>query len=291
MNSEQKTQRGQILIITLLVLTILSILTVSLVILNNRDVGQTVNNEIYEKIYNSSETKLKEVVGILTSSTQSLSILTTRYGSSCVNLGGSIATYECNFTLTSDSDNTITYSDKVTVSNEKDIVNYGLNKDRPLTINLDGYSNAVRVGLNKAIAMEFTLIYLQGGTYRTISGVYDPSTGTYNSIDPTFNTYISLISGNPLNFNLQFPASYSAFKLLTITPRSKAVGDAVLLSVTGTDLATYPVQVRRFNSQAYMNNNADSPSVKIVSQFPLTPQLEGMLDYALITPDTVDVSN
>ena len=60
-----KTKKGQILIITLLVLTILSIVTVSLIVLNSRDVTQTVNSEIYEKVYNSSETKLKEVLGVL----------------------------------------------------------------------------------------------------------------------------------------------------------------------------------------------------------------------------------
>ena len=291
MNSNEKMKKGQILIITLLVLTILSILTISLVVLNNRDVGQTVNNEVYEKIYNSSETKLKEVIGILTNSNQSLSILPTNYGSSCVSLGGSIATYECNFNLTSDSDTAITYSDKITISNEKDITNYSLSKDRPLSLNLDGYAGGLRISINKAMALDFTLIYLQGATYRTLSGVYDPSTGTYNSTDPGFSSYFAPISGNPLNFNLTIPAAYSAFKQLSITPRSKAVGDAVLISVTGLDLSTYPVQVRRFYSQAYRNNDADSPSVKIVSQFPLTPQLEGMLDYALITSDTVEVAD
>jgi len=289
MNKNQNLKKGQILIITLLVLTILSILTVSLIILNNRDVTQTVNTEVYQKVYNSSETKLKEVLGVVADPNKSLSSLSTQY-TTCINQGGSILTYACNFTLPSDSDPTITYTDQVTVSNEKDIVDFPVSKDRPLTLNLVGYSNGLRISTNKATALDFTLIYLQGGTYQTFSGVYDPSTATYTSTDPVFKTYINPDPIDPLGFTLRLPPIYNSFQLLSITPRLQTANDSVLMTVKAIDLPTYPAQVRKFVSQAYTSNDTDSPIVKIVTQIPLSPQTDGLLDYSLLTPDLVQIT-
>ncbi len=283
-------KKGQILVITLLVLTILSIVTVSLVILNTRDVGQIVNSEIYDKVYNSSETKLKEIVGVVGDPTVSLSQLTSKYNT-CTNLGGTILTYECSYSLQSDSDPDINYSDTIKVSNEKDIVDYQLEKDRPLTLNMAGYTNNLTITLSKASAVEFTAVYDEGGgVYGSFSDVYDP-VGTYSSTNSsTRSYYTNPVPSNTNYFVFNTPSGYN-YKLLSITPRLKDPGDSLLITIKPFDYSTYPVQIRKFESNAYENGNINSPTVKIITQIPINPQTNGLLNYSLLTPDKVKVSN
>jgi len=301
-------KKGQILIITLLVLTILSILSISIIVLNNRDAGQVVANLKYEQAYNVAETELNSLIQIYGDYQTNLSALSI----DCLELEPN-NWYECTKTR-SDLNSDTAYNVETNIRNEKEIQRYELAKDRSLDIYLNGYSSGLDIRWfdNSGLlgAMEMTLVFkTPTGDYKVVKdlfdkyGIFDTKNATsvfsYQSIESDLTrqnsstrinigtTKINLIA-NALNNSVNLTNSDIPY-YLKLTLRSNSAQAVLPLSVQSTDPASFPSQVRTFTASSFDNNasNTSTPVANVESVVPLFGQLGGIFDYALISEDEV----
>lgn len=303
-----KTKKGQILIITLLVLTVIAIITVSLVGLVNRDIQQVASNEQYEDAYNTSETQLKKVLDKFASPNTDISTLPTTFNSptdlSCTTptTAGRDVSYTC--TATSTELSTVPLYTEIVVKDTDKVNQFPIYKDRTFDINLNGYVGTIEFFWDKNAAIEFALTYRDAsGTLQIIRDVYDP-TYVYDSYAAISDQpYNDLTGIHPFNFRdipTRADATSVAINLsetltlggtafsgttvtLSITPRMQDKYDSILFNANATS-GGLPNQIREFTSKSYNVNGGDStPVANIETKIPLSPQPDSVLDASLLT--------
>ncbi len=293
--NQSKKFPGQILVITLLALVIISIIIVGLFNLTTRDVQQTVANREYERLYNAAESKIFELVDEFGSYTDVdlPSLIEPSSPSELRNIGTDCVTIDpsqinCDFT-----EGTTLVSMEVDDTDE--IIDFELGKDDSLTLNLSGYRGDIEFNVSSGSALEFSLVYTLSGEpyvindYFDLDGVFDSNGGDPLS-DPNgthafsflpvagtsnYRFTIGNIAGLPLSARPEF---------ITLTGRRDSEGIA-LLDVSGN--AGFPNQIRRLTTISYDQATQTNVVARVVTQIPLAPQQLSLFNYVLLTPDTV----
>lgn len=303
-----KTQKGQILIITLLVLTIVAIVTVSLVSLVNRDVEQVASTEQYEDAYNTSETQLKKVLDVYGKPGKSLTNIVTDFSSgediNCRGVGTNF--YTCD--VTGDEFSTVELTTEITVKDTNKVTDFPIYKDRSFDMSLDGYLGTLNFAWDKNAAIEFELIYINTSTQEisSVRDVFDAGTPRiYNSLasDDPYDAastihpfkYKRVTGGNGItdvaitiadivNLESKTIAALGVKPLtLKIMPRMADRFDSILLNVTAQN-GGLPDQIREFTSKSYDVVGGDStPVANIQTKVPLAAQPDSVLDSSIIT--------
>jgi len=302
-----KTQKGQILIITLLVLTIVAIVTVSLVSLVNRDVQQVASTEQYEDAYNTSETQLKKVLDVYGKPGKPLSGIVTDFSSAddlnCRNDGTN--SYTCD--VSSSDFSNVELATEITVKDTNRVTDFPIYKDRSFDMNLGGYLGILNFSWDKNAAIEFEVIYKDAsGAIQSIRDVYDAgSPRIYNSLasDDPYDTsstihpfkYKRVTSGNGvtdvsitiadiINLEGKSIAVLGATPgTLKIMPRMANRFDSILLNITAMN-GGLPDQIREFTSKSYNVVGGNStPVANIQTKVPLAAQPDSVLDSSIIT--------
>jgi hypothetical protein len=275
-----ENQKGQILLITLLVLTIVSIVVIGIVSVTNRDVSQVANNEKYEKLYNYAENELREFIavnGIINPTT-----------SDCVtDIQGIVCTYD-NADL-GETATDIVLENLINVRDVQDIDGYTVEKDRTLDVKLgsitplSGYRDRVSITWSNftSTSMEVILTYWDGGNYRTMRDVFN-SSAAYDT-NRTFSFNYSSISnglvihiGNTLSNNLYTPIS------MTLIPRIRSVTGSTTLDVIPLNAAGYPAQMREFRSTVRDIRDTNSPKAAVIAKILLSGTLPSIFDGGLM---------
>lgn len=293
----KKRYKGQIMLITLIVLTILSIVTVTAIVLNSRDVAQVALSKKYDNIYLASENKVLELVEVFGEYESSLASLSSS-PYNCIGSQGSL--YECSFDL--DSGETLLQSD-VSISDEKNIEDFKVFKDRSIEIKLEGYRGDLDMywdkpgePLNTQASLDFVLVYRNSaGNYLSISDLYNGA-GVYDSTN--INSFVfsesPLYTGNTTTATrLSFVGAISATDypvLLSITPRMANIDDSVDMTIIPSVSGTYPDQIRKFESKAYDPLDPRTPVVNLITQIPLYPQTMGLFDYLLLSEGDITIN-
>lgn len=279
---------GQALVITLLVLAIVSIVVIGILLIANRDVNQVVNNEKYERLYNEAERKIRDTIEL-----NGITALPTSCGNS--SLYPEYLEYSCGSNqVTSDE---LTVNVDLRVIDRRSIEDFPVAKDRSLDVALDGYSQGVEVTWTGNLAMEFNIIYTDGGgNIQSIKDIYDRA-GVFDSLvgdNPTNDinnihdiNFQVLDAGNTTSSTSFTISSTNGINLgstlvLRLTPRSKIQGDTTSITVRGTNSGAFPYQMREFVSTAVDQFDASSPLARVLSRVPLAPQVDGIFDYSLL---------
>lgn len=290
--SQQETMhtnlKGQALVITLLVLAIVSIVVIGILIIANRDVSQVINNEKYERLYNEAERIVRDTIQL-----NGVATLPSSCGNSSLFPG--YLEYNCGTTQVTSDDLTAVVDLKVL--DRRSIEDFPIAKDRSLDVALDGYSQGVEVTWTGNIAMEFNIIYTDGGgNIQSIKDIYDRA-GVFDSLagdNPTNDinnihdiNFQVLDAGNTTSSTTFTISSTNGISLgttiaLRLTPRSKIEGDTTSLTVRGTNVGAFPYQMREFVSTAVDQVDASSPLARVLSKVPLAPQLDSIFDYSLL---------
>ncbi len=291
-----KKYKAQIMLITLIVLTILSIVTVTAIVLNSRDVAEVVVNKKYDEIYSASENKVLELVNIYGTYESTLASL--GGDQNCIGLDSN--TFSCNFELESTNFN---IESDVSVSDEKDIVDYKVFKDRSIELKLNGYRGDLDIYWDKPgqpissqASLEFVLIYRDsGGNYKAVIDIFN-GVGVYDSTPIhrfTFSENPVYSSNTTTARRISFVGAISATDtpiLLSITPRMNNLDDSVDITIIPTIAGTYPDQIRKFESKAYDPLDGETPVVNLITQIPLYPQTLGLFDYLLLSEGDITIN-
>jgi hypothetical protein len=289
----KNTKKGQILLFTLVVITILSIVTISIIVLSTRDVAEVVTGEKYDQAYNAAESKLSELLD--------------RYGKNDVNplpaeCTGAITptNIECVY-LINDLNLNTAYQTKIQIANKKDIEGFKVDKDRSIEILLSGYTGTLNITWDTNVtALDFAFVYenpSSPGQYKTVKDVYDTTNPVrlYESLNTTttfaYQTIpegISLAVGttksntisSPLNSSIGLTNNDSPL-YLQITPRTTLTSSR--LTIKPVDPNGYPFQVREYFATSIDPNDVNSPVANLRAVILLNAQSNGIFGYTLLT--------
>jgi Tfp pilus assembly protein PilX len=289
--SAPKFYRGQILVVTLLVLMVVGIIVVSVVSIANRDAIQTVSNQKYNDVYNAAESGLLKIIDKYGNPNTALTSLTNDFPGQCASL--SAKSYSCTLVDTpNNKTNTIVVQDTNVIDS------YQLDKDQSLILKLNGYRGEIDINWTGSAAMEFGLVYDENGTIKVIGDLFDNAnvfteSGNDPFLDPApsnhalpFQQNTSGIGG--IKFTVGNTTGLSATattKSLRITNRMAGTGGNVKLSVTGQ--AGFPDQVRAITSAAYETSTDLQLLATVKSQVPLYEQVAQLFHYALLVDSVV----
>lgn len=292
-------KKAQIMLITLLVLIILGILISGIVLVLRRDAEQTVANAKFEQLFNSAEGNLQSVVSDYGDYSVSLSSLTQRF-SECTSIEENFE-YECVFE--NDEYSSILTNTKLTIEDSRDVVEYEIQKDKTLALDIDNYKQEIEVIWDSNVAVEITLLYRDSlGSTRIIKDVFDRYNilESLNGDDPytdPFNMHpfnFSAVTGQDQNrsfvVNLGSTIGLSASdSLLTIlfTPRAFTSYASTRFSVRAINPSLFPHQMRVFTASSFDPSDGSSPVARLQTQVPLTPQIDGVFDYSLLTDSDI----
>ncbi len=292
-------QKGQIMIVTLLVLTILVIIVTSVVLVVQKDVTQRTNTELYEKYLDNAENKTLNSINTFGSTKVStLTQVATQGQTNCSQFSG----VSCSCQL-SGVDVLCTYTDttnksivKLQISDKKDITDFPLLKDQFFQMRLSGYKDTMTVSWTGNTSMSFSINYRVGGIngeYRSIHDVYDSAKLLELGSNPTHSiTFTPLTTKQGVQFNLASVVGIGAGDYIVgidFRPLISKQGDETLLSVTTSNAFVLP-QVRVYQATGYASDVdssfGESPAPTTTTQIPLYPSLPSIFDYVLLTQGT-----
>ncbi len=299
----QNKKPGQILLITMLVLSIIGIVVVGVIVLARRDILQVGESKKYEQAYNASETRLGSIIEKYGRYEQVLSTIITDYNV-CVATTPNIK-YDCTFQDNTYTNGTYALKTKVTVENIKDIKGWQIYKDRSFQISLNGYRDIVQFKWSKAAGVDISLIYKDAaGTIKVIKDLFDPS-ATFTSMlgDNPYNDLTNIHAFNYTVFDATNTQTSMQFKIdntagllatdtplnLSITPRLKTSLDSVTFDITAVDKTTFPYQLREFTASSFDAADPNTPVAAVTTKLPMVPQIDNLFDYALLTDDALQV--
>lgn len=332
-------KRAQILLITLIVLSIIGIITVSIVILVQRDTAQVTSSENYEEAYNASEGHLNELLNKYSDRLIPLDQLLSDFGDEDGGLnpdgagggdgregsqstGGNDTPFASELQCTqqaaggflcqveNDEFSNLDLKTEISVNELNYLKEYPLYKDRTIDLALGAYTDEITVSWDKDSAIEFTLVYQDGGgQMQLVKDIYDPLNLYYQHLGQ-YDHILDHLGVHPfdfvaplntdLNHSVKFilrnvkgvngSAVSGTLKYLRITNRNSDNNQAVLLNLnaTGPNSGTFPKQVREFVSRSFNTSNLVTPIANLKTIIPLHAQPESLFDYAIITKDEIN---
>lgn len=318
----KKEKKGQILLMTLLVLMILAIVVVGTVRLTNRDTSQVASNLKYQNFFNVSETKAQDVIQNIADisatdmdqNTGTNSFITDNPNCLQTERLNNLVGYECSFSDPNNEGNNEILN-TVTINQTKYLEDYPVNKDETFAIQLDGYKDSITLSWNEIdAALELKIVYFtdsNGNKLWDENEFLDSTTGTYditangvfkkdanaNAVSNAISTRsAAAIDGNAINFLADIgqssgvSSSANTYPLyMNITPRipQNSLFKSIKLTMQADDYSIFPYQVREVVSKTYDTADGSTPFVELKSVVPIRPQMDSIFNYSLITPDDV----
>lgn len=294
-----KFKKAQVMLITLLVLIILGILIAGIVLVLRRDVEQTVSNVKFEQLFNSAEGNLQSLVSDFGDYTVSLNRLPQTY-SECRAIEEN---YEYTCVFENSDYSSILTSTELTVVDSREVADYEIQKDKTLALDINGYSQEIQVSWDSNVAIEITLLYRDSsGNAQIIKDIFDKYNvlESLNGDDPFVDPQgihaftFSSISGE--DQNRSFVTNIGTVlglglgdvpTTLLFTPRSSSSFASTRLSVQALNPSIFPHQMRVFRATSYDPSDGASPVARLETQVPLTPQIDSVFDYALLTDSDI----
>ncbi len=278
----KKTHQGQILIIIMLVLAMISILLVLIARNVRKDATELLQSEQYEEYYNAVEEELLNII----------------YGTSpdC----DIDADANCTIELLNLSNASALNENQLHVT-KQDLVefeNLVVGKDKSVTIDLgSGYDGDLSFSWKGTVAWVVNIDYLDSsnGQYKTTESVYDNnSPRIFTNLDASNNCIEFLTLGtNSFEFNIRdcLVKLGSGHTSLSVRMRPIMLSGTTELTLVDADPGL-PFQARLILATADIDDDLnDSPIIQLELLTPLhRPTLE-ILDYALRTDNSINRPN
>jgi hypothetical protein len=285
-------KNAQILITTLLFITIVIILMITVVIITSRDIKQVTTTARYEKALNLSETNLKGAIEKVKVGTLS-NLFTLNCISSNLDSAQSLAT--CNL-----DNSTENFQTTVTVQDKSSIDDYEAKKDQPIDVAMNqsgtGYNGIINASWDNAnVAMEFAIYYKTGNTYKVVRDMWDP-TNPDSIIESGRTPAINFVEVIPtsINFNIasipQIAADGSVNILaMTLTPRTKSASITSTKVNVSASSPNFPKQMREFTSISTNSLDPNSPIARVQTKILLATQVGALFDYSILTEGSLSL--
>lgn len=271
---KQKSYPGQILIVLMLALAIISVLLVLISRNVRRDTVDQLQSEQYETYYSAVE---QEMLNAITGNNKDCTPQQLDLGI-------------CNITLNSLQTGGTTATLNITKFEEGVFTNLVVPKDKNITIDLgnDHYRGSFKFSWKGDVAWVVNIDYqLPTGEYKTTQSIYDKP-GLFDDYSNIQNCLIFTDEGsNSFSFNLDqcLPSPSTALSLrMKPIMKTGSVTELTLEEPT----SGLPPQVQIIRATADIDDALpNSPSIQLELQIPMkNPPLE-ILDYALRTNRTV----
>lgn len=297
---KQETYSGQILLITVLVLMIVSIVVVGVVSLANRDVQQVASEQQYQEILNESELQVLDFVSKYGAANDAYTQIINQEPQ-CIAI--STTNYECNLGVTPEG-----IENEITIEDLDYLQDYELTKDANFDVYLGRFRGEIQFNYTGVAALEFQLFYIDaGGDYQVITDVFDVTGGQVYDIligDPLDNSS----PNHPFNFRLDPSSGNYAFTIndidgftsvdlpvsLNITARIPSDGVTLLdLEANNGGLSpsvagVFPDQVRKYSASSYFAGGEANIATTVDTQVPLLPQGASFLYNGLLAEGLVE---
>lgn len=258
---------GQILIVLMLALAIISILLVLISRNVRRDTLDQLQSEQYEEYYSAVEQELLKII-----SGESACDIETLVG--CDSLALDLRSGVTN-SLAIQKDDIINFSNMV------------VGRDKSITVPLGGYNGDLKFSWQGSVAWVVNIDYLNSsGEYKTSQSIYDNFNIFPNNPIHCVTNFFTSIGTNSFSFNIDDCLSSLSSPYTALSVRMKPImrgSDSTELSLLE-PTSGLPPQARIIRATADINDDlGSSPSIQLELQVPTTsPSLE-ILDYALRT--------
>jgi hypothetical protein len=286
--TQAKTLNGQILIIVMLVLAMISILLVVISRNVRKDATEQIQSEQYEEYYTAVE---EELLNIINGSNDTCNIETATETTPCIIPLNKL--YKAS-----------ALNDPKLYVSKNDLIefrNLVVGKDKSVTIDLDSYDDNLTFSWKGTVAWVVNIDYLgANGQYKTSESIYDNNTPPIFPNSPDFDNCIDFIeipaNPNSFSFNISdcitsLTASLPDPSYTTLSVRMKPImlsPGTTELTLTDADLGL-PAQARIILATGDIDDDLnDSPTIQLELLTPLhRPSLE-ILDYALRTENRIE---
>lgn len=276
--------KAQILVVVLIALSILSIFVVVVASNARRDAQQTIQNKQYEQAVTVGEEVLLTAIDQLSNLVDL----------GCNDLGGG-TTWNCKIKPEEGEGEILSQNEIVvdlTIDNQvREIKNYSLQKDKNLSVVLNGFDDQLNVSWTNNASWIITLDYIVNGTnqYGSIKDIYDDE--DINLFPPTaVHSCFNFSSGNTSSFeinlrtaNLCLPANTNLLEI-RFKPLMNTSSGATLLSVSD-DAGALPPQAIVYFVKAYsaavveVEEDQNVPIAELEAVVPLNSTSMELLDY------------
>jgi hypothetical protein len=296
-----KTYRGQILVITLLTLTIVGVLVTTIVVVTRRDFNQSANSEKYERLYNTADNNLQTLITDFGAPSVQLSTLPAANCTAIV----SNNYYRCTYTNQELTGDFVTTTN-VFIENKKNVEDYVLKKDTALLLDINNYLGGFNFSWDQEdVALEIVVIYsnnLPNGRLNITRDIYDRNSTkvidsqsqpgftnlfpfVQNSSTPTraFTLDISNIFNTPSAIPGYINANAYVPLYMAVIPRSNYVFEQIILDITADTPASLRNQVREFRSLGEDIQDARGPKASLITKVPLLPEIPAALLNGITT--------
>ncbi len=296
-----KKRSGQILVITLLTLTIVGVLVTTIVLVTRRDFSQSANTEKYERLYNVADNNLQNLLADYAIPSANLTQLTSE---GCVPIVPPNY-YSCEYEA-QESGTSFTSLTTVFVENKKSIDDYVLKKDTALILDVNSYLNGFNFDWDKDnVALEIVVVYsnnLPNGRLNMVRDIYDrnttkvissqtqpgfvnafpfvqgvsnPARSFYLDVSDVFNnpsTIPGFINGNP------FIPLY-----LAVIPRTQNLNEEITITITPDNPSSLRNQTREFRALGEDMADPEGPKASLIAKVPLLPEVPAALLNGITT--------
>jgi hypothetical protein len=298
-------KQGQILIITLLTLFILSIIVLSTTIVTTRDVQERVYSEVYEENYLNAESRLLQtyatfkekredvILGTSIISDIEASLSESLYDDPAFDVDCTVAAGINSYTCTLEDDEITTEVD-FTIDNEVENMQISSEDVLQLDLRIDAstsYTGPIRLSWDSAdqviwsIGIIYERDYAGSIEYDITKDVYDgigatsrSSAASVLSFSAHPDTSISSANGFELSLN---PATFATNHVRNVYLRLRPIiinSEKTAISLYG--LAELPAQFIDITSQAYRSGLGESTPTPLLSvKAPLHPAPPALFDY------------
>lgn len=289
---KKSLKKAQVLLPTLIVLSVVGVLITGMIIIFNRDSSQVINTEKYQEILNVAETDLVRIAREYFNPSTSIESLVSdgRFQGLLSNCSFRVNDQTSKTTICksiSEQSQEKNLDTEISITDSKQIIDYEMSPDQPLTIDLSGYRSSVIISSNVNTPLEISINYTLNGNSQVLRGFIDTdlliadqaTKGNIQSITsfPQTNTISLNLSALPLSYLLQN---------LQITFRSSTnLQNNVTLTVVPNNYSDYPYQIREASVRSFDLLASNSPVVNLVTKSPLRGEVAPFLDYPLLTKD------
>ncbi len=286
---------GQILVITLLTLTIVGVLVTTIVLVTRRDFSQSANSEKYERLYNVADNNLQTLLADYSLPAANLTALA---GAGCQTIVNSNY-YRCTYT-SQESGTSFVSTTNVFVENKKSVDDYVLKKDNALILDVNSYLSGISFQWDKEnVALEVVLVYsnnLPSGRLNIVRDIYDRNATKVvdSQTQPGFVNAFPFVQGvsNPsrsftldisdiFNVSSNIPGFLNANPFvplyLAIIPRSKNLDEQITITITPDNPSTLRNQTREFRALGEDLSDPTGPKASLVARVPLLPEVPATL--------------
>lgn len=276
----EKKLKGQILVIVILVLFIVSTVILGIIAIVTRDVEQSLGAEEYERSYAITEDNMQKIL--------------IKYADVNIPLGQIVSEGELNCTEpVSDQYKCFFeedgYISEITVEDVSQVENFELGKDDTFKVDLGNYTGTLEFQWTGHVAMSFNLYYKKTtGEYVMVSDFYDAG---------NFVSRAGIEESHPLNLSIPQPGQnrvildlngisnslddFQNFEYLNLRAMMNEDSNTSTLFSMRSNLGL-PAQVRKVQGISFRSDNSNVNSVpQLISQIPLAGKDPSVLFYVL----------